>query len=71
MKVAPSRPELVYLLAESREGTLFRSEDRGESFTKVLVRLINQKGPVEELWGAWGGHPTSTEQRRFRGLRGA
>ncbi len=49
------------------------SKDRraGESFTKVLVRLINQKGPVEELWGAWGGHPTSTEQRRFRGLRGA
>ncbi len=35
VKVAPSRPETVYLLAESREGTLFRSEDRGESFTKV------------------------------------
>ncbi len=35
VKVAPSRPEVVYALAESREGTLFRSEDRGESFTKI------------------------------------
>ncbi|HEY7699749.1 MAG TPA: hypothetical protein VIE88_15105, partial [Vicinamibacteria bacterium] len=35
VKVAPSRPEVVYALAESREGTLFRSEDRGESFAKV------------------------------------
>jgi photosystem II stability/assembly factor-like uncharacterized protein len=35
VKVAPSRPQIVYALAESREGTLFRSEDRGESFAKV------------------------------------
>jgi photosystem II stability/assembly factor-like uncharacterized protein len=35
VKVAPSRPEVVYLIAESREGTLFRSEDRGESFVKI------------------------------------
>ncbi len=35
VKVAPSRPETVYVLAESREGTLFRSDDRGESFNKV------------------------------------
>jgi photosystem II stability/assembly factor-like uncharacterized protein len=35
VKVAPSRPEIVYALAESREGTLFRSEDRGETFTRV------------------------------------
>ena len=26
---------MVYVLAESREGTLFRSEDRGESFEKI------------------------------------
>jgi photosystem II stability/assembly factor-like uncharacterized protein len=35
VKAAPSRPETVYVLAESREGTLFRSDDRGESFTKI------------------------------------
>src|SRR5262245_55027339 len=28
VKAAPSRPETVYVLAESREGTLFRSDDR-------------------------------------------
>jgi photosystem II stability/assembly factor-like uncharacterized protein len=35
VKVAPSRPSVVYAIAESREGTLFRSEDHGESFSKV------------------------------------
>jgi len=44
VKVASSRPEIVYALAESREGTLFRSEDRGESFTKVSsdVRIVSR-----------------------------
>jgi photosystem II stability/assembly factor-like uncharacterized protein len=35
VKVAPSRPEVVYVLAEAKDGTLFRSEDHGVSFTKV------------------------------------
>ncbi len=35
VKVAPSRPQVVYVIAESNEGTLFRSEDRGESFRKT------------------------------------
>ncbi|MCP4654345.1 MAG: glycosyl hydrolase [bacterium] len=35
VKVAPSRPQVVYVIAESNEGTLFRSEDRGASFRKV------------------------------------
>ena len=35
VKVAPSAPERVYVIAESKEGTLFRSDDRGESFEKV------------------------------------
>ncbi|HEY7818312.1 MAG TPA: glycosyl hydrolase, partial [Vicinamibacteria bacterium] len=39
VKVAPSRPELVYVIAESREGTLFRSDDRGESFTRVSSEI--------------------------------
>jgi len=35
VKIAPSEPEVVYVIAESNDGTLFRSEDRGESFERV------------------------------------
>ncbi len=35
VKVAPSNPRVVYLVAETREGTLFRSHDGGESFEVV------------------------------------
>jgi len=35
VKIAPSDPEVVYVLAESDQGTLFRSDDRGASFVKV------------------------------------
>ena len=35
VKVAPSNPRIVYVVAESKEGTLFRSTDSGESFTAV------------------------------------
>jgi len=44
VKVAPSNPEVVYVIAESDEGTLFRSDDRGETFTKVSdnVRIVSR-----------------------------
>lgn len=32
IKVAPSNPNIVYAMTESKEGTLFRSEDKGETF---------------------------------------
>jgi len=35
VKVAPSDPKVVYVIAESKAGTLFRSDDRGESFRKI------------------------------------
>ncbi len=35
VKAAPSNPKVVYVLAESNEGTLFRSDDRGEKFVQV------------------------------------
>jgi photosystem II stability/assembly factor-like uncharacterized protein len=35
VKVAPSRPDVVYVMAESNEGTLFQSSDGGDTFTKV------------------------------------
>jgi photosystem II stability/assembly factor-like uncharacterized protein len=35
VKVAPSDPRVVYVIAESNEGTLFRSDDGGDTFKKV------------------------------------
>ena len=35
VKVAQSNPRVVYVMTESHEGSLYRSEDRGESFTQV------------------------------------
>ncbi len=35
VQVARSHPETVYAIAESNEGTLFRSDDRGVTFRKV------------------------------------
>jgi photosystem II stability/assembly factor-like uncharacterized protein len=35
VKVAPSDPRVVYVIAESDQGTLFRSDDGGDSFRKV------------------------------------
>jgi photosystem II stability/assembly factor-like uncharacterized protein len=35
IKVAPSNPDIVYAVAETQEGYLFRSDDQGESWRKV------------------------------------
>lgn len=32
VRVAPSNPNVVYVIVEAREGTLYRSDDRGETF---------------------------------------
>ncbi len=44
VKVAPSNPQIVYVIAESKEGTLFRSEDWGETFREVSreVRIVSR-----------------------------
>ncbi|MEJ2085345.1 MAG: glycosyl hydrolase, partial [Acidobacteriota bacterium] len=44
VKVAPSDPNVVYVIAESDEGTLFRSEDRGETFEKMTdeVKIVSR-----------------------------
>jgi predicted CopG family antitoxin len=41
-----------------------------ESFTKVLLRLLNQRGPLQELAGAWPGKPQGRERALWRRLRG-
>ena len=35
IKVAPSSPNIVYVVAETKEGYVFRSDDHGESWRKV------------------------------------
>ncbi len=35
IKVSPSNPELVYVMTASKEGTLYRSDDRGETFRLI------------------------------------
>jgi len=47
---------------------LLKEKRPGESFTSVLRRLLDQRGGVEELSGAWGtsgGH----SRDRLRSLR--
>ena len=44
VKVAPSNPNVVYVIAESDDGTLFRSDDRGKEFRKVSdnVQIVSR-----------------------------
>jgi photosystem II stability/assembly factor-like uncharacterized protein len=35
IRVAPSNPNVVYVIVEAKEGTLYRSDDRGETFRMV------------------------------------
>jgi photosystem II stability/assembly factor-like uncharacterized protein len=58
VKVAPSNPSVVYLAAESKEGTLYRSTDGGDTFAEMTrAREVVARGfyyadlrvdPVEE-----------------------
>src|SRR6185369_5980820 len=35
IRVAPSNPNVVYVIVEAKDGTLYRSDDRGETFRNV------------------------------------
>ncbi|MGA7861207.1 MAG: antitoxin VapB family protein [Thermoplasmata archaeon] len=48
---------------------LDRERRPGESFTKLFVRLLQQRGPLEELSGSWG-QTARTAQRQWKALRG-
>jgi len=47
---------------------LMKEKRPGESFTSVLRRLLEQRGGVEELSGAWGSGGRQTRER-LRSLR--
>ncbi|MGH9903669.1 MAG: WD40/YVTN/BNR-like repeat-containing protein, partial [Pyrinomonadaceae bacterium] len=44
VKVAPSNPQVVYAITEAKEGTLYRSDDRGETFRQVSkeTRIVSR-----------------------------
>jgi len=44
VRVAPSNPTVVYAIVEAKEGTLYRSEDRGETFKLVSkdARIVSR-----------------------------
>lgn len=44
VKVAPSNPDVVYVIAESNDGTMFRSSDKGETFVQTSkdVGIVNR-----------------------------
>jgi predicted CopG family antitoxin len=50
---------------------LDKEKRRGESFTELFVRLLNQRGTADELRGAWGSAGTAEDHRRLARLRRA
>ncbi len=48
---------------------LAREKRRGESFTDLFVRLLNQRGAAEEIRGAWSPHGGTEDLRRLGQLR--
>jgi predicted CopG family antitoxin len=48
---------------------LARERRRGESFTDLFVRLLSQRGAVDEIRGAWGARGSSEDLRRLARFR--
>lgn len=49
---------------------LDREKRGGESFTQVLLRLLGQRGPLEDLLGAWSSGTVRQDEAHLRTLRG-
>ncbi len=48
---------------------LLREKRRGESFTQLFRRLLEQRGGLEDLVGAWGVAGKKADRVLLRGLR--
>jgi predicted CopG family antitoxin len=48
---------------------LVREKRPGESFTKLFIRLLQQRGPLEELSGSWS-RVARAAQRQWKAVRG-
>jgi|GEM_PF-3385994 len=42
----------------------------GESFTKLFVRLLRERGAIDDVIGAWGHEDGASLLRRWRRIRG-
>lgn len=49
---------------------LDRERRPGESFTKLFVRLLHQRAPLEELLGSWGSPAKDGQGRHLGQIRG-
>jgi predicted CopG family antitoxin len=49
--------------------SLKKEKRTGESFTSLFVRLLNQRGTLDEVRGAWGDSGMNDDLRRVRALR--
>jgi predicted CopG family antitoxin len=41
-----------------------------ESFTQLFLRLLNQRGPLDDIEGAWPRRDPAKDAREWRGIRG-
>jgi len=48
---------------------LRRERRPGESFTQALVRLLSQRGPLDDLLGAWPRRAAAADTRAWKALR--
>jgi predicted CopG family antitoxin len=48
---------------------LKKEKRSGESFTGLFVRLLNQRGTIEEVRGSWGETGLAEDLRRLGRLR--
>lgn len=50
---------------------LLREKRPNESFTKALLRLLNQRGPLDDLVAAWPRKAPPSEHRLLAAARNA
>jgi predicted CopG family antitoxin len=48
---------------------LKKEKRAGESFTTLFLRLLNQRGSLDEVRGAWGGPGLAEDLRRWTQVR--
>ena len=48
---------------------LRREKRPQESFTQLFLRLLTQRGPLEDLSGTWPSHSKAADARTWRQIR--
>lgn len=63
-------PSRNVAIQKSVYDALDRERRPGESFSKLFVRFLHEKGPMEELIGAWGPSEAGHDARFLSRIRG-